>query len=74
MTLLRPHARRPHDPSEHEINGTLLGHSIYADVERRARTELVMHCDRQTRCRARASLFNCMEVFYNRQRRHSPLN
>jgi transposase InsO family protein len=35
------------------------------------KTELVMHCDYQSRDEARASLFEYMEVFYNRQRRHS---
>jgi putative transposase len=35
------------------------------------KTELVMHCDYQTRTQARSSLFDYMEVFYNRQRRHS---
>jgi transposase InsO family protein len=35
--------------------------------------ELVMHCDYQTRNQARASLFDYMEVFYNRQRRHSTI-
>lgn len=38
------------------------------------KTELVMHCDYLTRDQARASLFEFMEVFYNRQRRHSSLN
>ena len=37
------------------------------------KTELVMHCDYKTRDQARASLFDYMEVFYNRQRRHSTL-
>ncbi|HYM99926.1 MAG TPA: IS3 family transposase [Aestuariivirgaceae bacterium] len=37
------------------------------------KTELVMHCDYQTRDQARASLFDYMEVFYNRQRRHSAI-
>ena len=31
------------------------------------KTELVMHCDYKTRDEARASLFDYMEVFYNRQ-------
>jgi putative transposase len=35
------------------------------------KTELVMHCDYRTREQARSSLFDYMEVFYNRQRRHS---
>jgi transposase InsO family protein len=38
------------------------------------KTELVMHCDYPTRAQARASLFEYMEVFYNRQRRHSSIN
>jgi transposase InsO family protein len=32
-----------------------------------------MHCDYRTREQARASLFEYMEVFYNRQRRHSTI-
>lgn len=35
------------------------------------KTELVVHCDYQTREEARSSIFEYMEVFYNRQRRHS---
>jgi transposase InsO family protein len=38
------------------------------------KTELVMHCDYKTRDQARASLFEYMEVFYNRQRRHSTIH
>jgi putative transposase len=38
------------------------------------KTELVMHYEYKTRDEARASLFDYMEVFYNRQRRHSTLN
>jgi transposase InsO family protein len=38
------------------------------------KTELVMHCDFKTRDEARASLFDYLEVFYNRQRRHSTSN
>jgi transposase InsO family protein len=38
------------------------------------KTELVMHCDYKTRDQARTSLFDYMEVFYNRQRRHSTIN
>ena len=37
------------------------------------KTELVMHCDYKTREEARASLFDYLEVFYNRQRRHSTI-
>ena len=38
------------------------------------KTELVMHCDYKSRDQARASLFDYMEIFYNRQRRHSTIN
>jgi putative transposase len=38
------------------------------------KTELVMHCDYKTRDDARVSLFDYIEVFYNRQRRHSSIN
>ena len=38
------------------------------------KTELVVHCDYPTREAARSSLFEYMEVFYNRQRRHSTIN
>lgn len=38
------------------------------------KTELVHHCDYPTREVARSSLFEYMEAFYNRQRRHSTLN
>ena len=38
------------------------------------KTELVMHCDYKTRDDARVSLFDYMEVFYNRQRRHSSIS
>jgi putative transposase len=38
------------------------------------KTELVMHCDYRTRDQARASLFDYVEMFYNRQRRHSTIN
>jgi putative transposase len=38
------------------------------------KTELVVHCDYRTRDEAKASLFEYMEVFYNRQRRHSALD
>ncbi len=38
------------------------------------KTELVMHCDYKTRDQARASLFDYIEVFYNRQRRHPTID
>lgn len=38
------------------------------------KAELVMHCDDKTRDKARASLFDHLEVFYNRQRGHSTIN
>ena len=41
--------------------------SVFASVKK----ELLHHEDYLTRVEARASLFEYMEVFYNRQRRHS---
>lgn len=38
------------------------------------KTELVMHFDYRTRDQARASVFDYLETFYNRQRRHSTVN
>ena len=38
------------------------------------KTELVHHCDYHSREQARSSLFEYMEAFYNRQRRHSSIN
>ena len=38
------------------------------------KTELVHHEDYRTRSQAKASIFEYIEVFYNRQRRHSHLN
>lgn len=35
------------------------------------KTELVHHCDYESRAEARASIFEYIEVFYNRHRRHS---
>jgi len=37
------------------------------------KNELVHHCDFQTREQARAAIFEYIEVFYNRQRRHQTL-
>ncbi len=35
------------------------------------KTELIYHCDFETRAEARTSIFEYIEVFYNRQRLHS---
>jgi len=37
------------------------------------KNELVHHCDFHTREAARAAIFDYIEVFYNRQRRHQTL-
>ena len=37
------------------------------------KTELVHHRDYQTRDEARRDIFEFIEIFYNRQRRHSTL-
>ncbi len=43
--------------------------SFFASLKK----ELVHHEDYQTREEAKASIFEYIEVFYNRQRRHSSL-
>lgn len=72
-----------------EYRALLLRYGIHQSMSRKAdcwdnapmesffhtlKTELVMHCDYQTREEAHSSLFEYMEVFYNRQRRHSTVN
>jgi putative transposase len=37
------------------------------------KTELIYHCSCQTRAQARLAVFEYMEIFYNRERRHSAL-
>jgi transposase InsO family protein len=37
------------------------------------KNELVHHCDFVTRDQARAAIFDYIEIFYNRQRRHQTL-
>jgi putative transposase len=71
-----------------DYRALLLRHGIRQSMSRKAdcwdnapmesffhtiKTELVMHCDYKTREQARSSLFEYMEVFYNRQRRHSTI-
>jgi putative transposase len=51
-----------------------LGQRLLESFFHTLKTELVMHCDYQTREQAKSSLFEYMEVFYNRQRRHSSLH
>ncbi len=65
---------------------TLKSHSINASMSRKGdcwdnavaesffhtlKTELVNHCDFETREKARTAIFEYIEVFYNRQRLHS---
>jgi putative transposase len=72
-----------------EYRALLIRHGIRQSMSRKAdcwdnapmesffhtlKTELVHHCDYPTREVARSSLFEYMEVFYNRQRRHSTVN
>jgi len=71
-----------------EYRALLLQHGIRQSMSRKAdcwdnapmesffhtlKTELVMHNDYLTREHAKSSLFEYMEVFYNRQRRHSSI-
>ena len=46
-----------------------MAESFFATLE----CELLAHCTFSTRLAARSALFEYIEVFYNRQRRHSAL-
>jgi hypothetical protein len=52
----------------------LLGQRVDGKLLPLAEDRASMHCHYKTRDQARASLFDYMEVFYNRQRRHSTIN
>ncbi|WP_152555829.1 IS3 family transposase, partial [Ferriphaselus sp. R-1] len=66
----------------------LLGHGMRPSMSRRGncydnavaesffstlKNELVHHCDFHTRDEARTAIFEYIEIFYNRQRRHQTL-
>ena len=58
---------------QHEPAGELLGQRADGELLRQLKKELVHDEDYATRAEARASLFEYIEVFYNRVRRHSSL-
>jgi putative transposase len=83
------HSDRGSTYSASEYRAILVDHGIIQSMSRKGdcwdnapmesffhtlKTELVMHCDYKTRDQAKASLFEYMEVFYNRQRRHSTIH
>ena len=70
LDLIRKHAIR----QSMSRKGNCWDNAPMASFFHSLKTELVMHCDYKTRDQARASLFDYMEVFYNRQRRHSTIN
>ena len=63
--------------SEYRIRPSMSGkgdcydNAVQESFFKTLKTELVYHCDYQTRDEAKKSIFEYIEVFYNRQRRHS---
>lgn len=85
---LPAHSDRGSQYASEHYRGLLAKHGIACSMSRRAncwdnapmesffaslKKELVHHEDYQTREEAKASIFEYIEVFYNRQRRHSTL-
>ena len=65
--------RRTRDRAEHEPAGELLGQRGDGELLRTPKSELIHHEPFATREEARGSIFEYIEVFYNRQRLHSTL-
>ncbi|MBI4378081.1 MAG: IS3 family transposase, partial [Nitrospinae bacterium] len=63
--------------SEYQIRPSMSGkgdcydNAVQESFFKTLKTELVYHCDYQTRDEAKKSVFEYIDVFYNRQRRHS---
>lgn len=83
------HSDRGSQYASHEYQALMASLSIQCSMSRRGncwdnavaesffhtlKTECTYHCSYQTREQARQSLFDYIEVFYNRQRLHSHLN
>ena len=66
-------ARAPRHHLQHERQGQLLRQCREESFFHTLKTELCDHEHYQTRAQARASVFEFIEVFYNRQRLHSTL-
>jgi transposase InsO family protein len=56
--------------AEHEPAGKLLRNAVAEGFFSSLKNELVNHCSFRTRDEARSAVFEYIEVFYNRQRRH----
>jgi len=54
-------------------NGNCWDNAVMESFYRSIKTELIHHEDFQTRDESRRAIFEYIEVFYNRQRRHSTL-
>lgn len=54
--------------------GVCLDNAVAESFFSNLKNELVHHCDFASREAARAAIFDYIEVFYNRQRRHQSLN
>lgn len=83
------HSDRGSQYASDSYRKTLVTHGVVASMSKKGdcwdnavaesffhtlKTELVHHCDFQTREEARAAIFEYIEVFYNRQRLHSANN
>lgn len=67
---LRVHGILPSMSARGDCYDNAVAESFFSNLK----NELVHHCDFLTREQARAAIFDYIEVFYNRQRRHQTLN
>jgi transposase InsO family protein len=58
---------------QHEPQERLLGQRPMESFFHTLKTEMARHRDYKTRGEAKADIFECFDVFYNRNRRHSAL-
>lgn len=54
--------------------GNCYDNAVIESFFRSLKSDWVHHHDYQTRVQAKASIFEYIEIFYNRKRRHSALN
>lgn len=69
QALLGQYAIRPSMSRQGDCYDNAVGESFFKTLK----VELVYHCDYQSRQEARQSIFEYLEGFYNRRRRHSSL-
>jgi putative transposase len=56
------------------LKGSALDNAVVESFFSNLKNELVHHCDFPTRDKARAAIFDYIELFYNRRRLHQTLN